>query len=57
MLQRMKRGQRAAEISAEASVAMSTVRSHIRSVLTELEVKSQQRAVELYRDTRRHARR
>ena len=57
VLRRMERGQKAAEISAEASVAMSTVRSHIRSVLTKLEVNSQQSAVELYRDIRRHARR
>jgi DNA-binding NarL/FixJ family response regulator len=57
VLQRMERGQKAAEISAEARVAISTVRSHIRSILTKLEVNSQQRAVELYRDTRRHARR
>jgi DNA-binding NarL/FixJ family response regulator len=55
VLQRMERGQRAAEISAEVMVAMSTVRSHIRSVLTKLEVNSQQKAVELYRVTRRHA--
>jgi DNA-binding NarL/FixJ family response regulator len=55
VLQRMERGQKAAEISADAMVAMSTVRSHIRSILTKLEVHTQQQAVELYRDTRRHA--
>jgi two-component system nitrate/nitrite response regulator NarL len=57
VLQRMERGQRAAEISAEVMVAMSTVRSHIRAILTKLEVNSQQKAVELYRGTRRHAER
>jgi DNA-binding NarL/FixJ family response regulator len=57
VLQRMERGQRAAEISAEVMVAMSTVRSHIRSVLMKLEVNSQQQAVELYRGTRRYAER
>jgi DNA-binding NarL/FixJ family response regulator len=55
VLRRLERGQRAAEISAEVMVAMSTVRSHIRSILTKLEVNSQQQAVELYRETRRHA--
>jgi DNA-binding NarL/FixJ family response regulator len=53
----MERGQKAVEISAEMTVAMSTVRSHIRGILAKLEVNSQQRAVELYRATRRHAER
>jgi DNA-binding NarL/FixJ family response regulator len=57
VLQRMERGQKAATISADAMVAMSTVRSHIRSILTKLEVNSQQQAVELYRGIRRHAER
>jgi DNA-binding NarL/FixJ family response regulator len=57
VLQRMERGQKAVEISAEMTVAMSTVRSHIRAILAKLEVNSQQRAVELYRGTRRHTER
>ncbi len=57
VLRRMERGQKAVEISAEMTVAMSTVRSHIRGILAKLEVNSQQRAVELYRGTRRHAER
>jgi len=57
VLQRLERGQKAVEISAEMTVAMSTVRSHIRGILAKLEVNTQQRAVELYRGTRRHAER
>jgi DNA-binding NarL/FixJ family response regulator len=57
VLQRLERGQRAAEISADAMVALSTVRSHIRAILAKLGVNTQQQAVLLYRGTRRQAER
>lgn len=53
VLKRLERGQKAADISLDAVVAVSTVRTHIRSILVKLEVNSQQQAVELYRETRR----
>jgi DNA-binding NarL/FixJ family response regulator len=53
VLRRLERGQKAAEIAAEAVVAISTVRTHIRSILVKLEVNSQQQAIALYRETRR----
>ncbi|OLT14235.1 hypothetical protein BJF78_19745 [Pseudonocardia sp. CNS-139] len=53
MLQRLERGQKAADIAVDAVVAMSTVRTHIRSILVKLEVNSQQQAVALYREARR----
>jgi two-component system nitrate/nitrite response regulator NarL len=53
VLRRLERGQKAADIAAEAVVAMSTVRTHIRSILLKLEVNSQQDAIALYRETRR----
>jgi DNA-binding CsgD family transcriptional regulator len=34
-------------------LAMSTVRTHIRSILVKLEVNSQQHAIAIYRETRR----
>ncbi len=55
VLQRLERGQKAAAIAVEAVLAMSTVRTHIRSILVKLEVNSQQQAVALYRETRRRA--
>jgi DNA-binding NarL/FixJ family response regulator len=55
VLQRLERGQKAATIAVEAVLAMSTVRTHIRSILVKLEVNSQQQAVALYRETRRRA--
>jgi two-component system nitrate/nitrite response regulator NarL len=54
VLQRLERGQRAADIAQDAVVAMSTVRTHIRSILEKLEVHSQRQAVEIYREARRH---
>jgi len=57
VLRRMERGQRAAEISAAAALALSTVRSHIRSIFAKLRVHSQHEAVEVYRGARRHAER
>jgi DNA-binding NarL/FixJ family response regulator len=54
VLRRLERGQRAADIALDAVVAVSTVRTHIRSILVKLEVNSQQQAVALYRETRRH---
>ena len=53
VLQRLERGQKAAAIAVEAVLAMSTVRTHIRSILVKLEVNSQQQAVALYREARR----
>jgi DNA-binding NarL/FixJ family response regulator len=53
VLRRLERGQKAADIAVDAVVAMSTVRTHIRSILVKLEVKSQQEAIALYRETRR----
>jgi DNA-binding NarL/FixJ family response regulator len=53
VLQRLERGQRAAEIALDAVVAISTVRTHIRSILVKLEVNSQQHALALYRETSR----
>jgi DNA-binding NarL/FixJ family response regulator len=53
VLKRLERGQKAADIAVDAVVAMSTVRTHIRSILVKLEVTSQQQAVALYRETRR----
>jgi DNA-binding NarL/FixJ family response regulator len=54
VLQRLERGQRAADIARDAVVATSTVRTHIRSILEKLEVHSQRQAVEAYREARRH---
>jgi DNA-binding NarL/FixJ family response regulator len=53
VLRRLERGQKAADIAVDAVVAMSTVRTHIRSILVKLEVNSQQEAIALYRETRR----
>jgi DNA-binding NarL/FixJ family response regulator len=53
VLRCLERGQKAAAIAVEAVVAMSTVRTHIRSILVKLQVNSQQQAVALYRETRR----
>ncbi len=53
VLRRLERGERAADIAVNAVVAISTVRSHIRSILVKLEVSSQQQAIELYREARR----
>ncbi|MCU1663924.1 MAG: DNA-binding response regulator [Pseudonocardia sp.] len=53
VLRRLERGQKAADIAVDAVVAMSTVRTHIRSILMKLEVNSQQDAIALYRETRR----
>lgn len=50
VLQQLERGRRAGEIAAEWVVAISTVRSQIRSILGKLGVNSQQRAVVLYRE-------
>lgn len=55
VLQRLERGQRAADIAKDAVVATSTVRTHIRSILEKLGVHSQRQAVEAYREARRHA--
>jgi two-component system, NarL family, nitrate/nitrite response regulator NarL len=55
VLQRLERGQRAADIARDAVVATSTVRTHIRSILEKLKVHSQHQAVEVYREVRRHA--
>jgi DNA-binding NarL/FixJ family response regulator len=55
VLQRLERGQKAAEIAVDAVVALSTVRTHIRSILVKLGVNSQQQAVDLYRETLRRA--
>ncbi|MFD1523405.1 hypothetical protein [Pseudonocardia yunnanensis] len=38
----------------DAVLAMSTMRVHIRSILVKLEVNSQQNAIPIYRETRRH---
>jgi DNA-binding NarL/FixJ family response regulator len=54
VLQRLERGQRAADIAKDAVVATSTVRTHIRSILEKLDVHSQRQAVEAYREARRH---
>lgn len=54
VLQRLERGQRAADIAHDAVVATSTVRTHIRSILEKLEVHSQRQAVEVYREAKRH---
>lgn len=54
VLRRLERGQKAADIAEDTVLAMSTVRTHIRSVLVKLEVNSQQQAIALYRETRRH---
>lgn len=56
VLQRLERGQRAADIAKDAVVATSTVRTHIRSILEKLDVHSQRQAVEAYREARRNAR-
>jgi DNA-binding NarL/FixJ family response regulator len=54
VLQRLERGQRAADIARDAVVATSTVRAHIRAILEKLKVHSQHQAVEVYREVRRH---
>jgi DNA-binding NarL/FixJ family response regulator len=54
VLRRLERGQKAADIAVDAVLAMSTVRTHIRSILVKLEVNSQQHAIAIYRETRRH---
>ncbi|MDN5932030.1 MAG: response regulator transcription factor [Pseudonocardia sp.] len=46
-------GRRAAEIAGLLFLSITTVRSHIRSVLVKLGVNSQQHAADLYRDTSR----
>ena len=43
-------GRRAAEIARSLFVSLATVRTHIRSILTKLEVNSQKHAVALYRE-------
>jgi two-component system nitrate/nitrite response regulator NarL len=53
VLRRLERGQKAADIAVDAVLAMSTVRTHIRSILVKLEVNSQQHAIAIYRETRR----
>jgi DNA-binding NarL/FixJ family response regulator len=53
VLRRLERGQKAADIAVDAVVAISTVRTHIRSILVKLEVSSQQQAIGLYREARR----
>jgi two-component system nitrate/nitrite response regulator NarL len=53
VLRRLERGQKAADIAVNAVLAMSTVRTHIRSILVKLEVNSQQHAIAIYRETRR----
>lgn len=50
VLDRLAEGHRAAEIAVEFGVSVSTVRSHIRSILTKLNVSSQLGAVALVRD-------
>jgi two-component system nitrate/nitrite response regulator NarL len=53
VLDQLERGRKAAEIAAGAVVAISTVRTQIRSILLKLEVNSQERAVALYREVLR----
>jgi DNA-binding NarL/FixJ family response regulator len=48
-------GRRAAEIAESLVVAMSTVRTHIRSILRKLEVNSQEAAVAVHGDVMRYA--
>jgi DNA-binding NarL/FixJ family response regulator len=55
VLRRLERGQKAAEIAVDAVLALSTVRTHIRSILVKLEVNSQQQAIALYRGMLRRA--
>jgi two-component system nitrate/nitrite response regulator NarL len=53
VLDQLERGRKAVEIAAGAIVAISTVRTQIRSILLKLEVNSQERAVALYREVLR----
>jgi DNA-binding NarL/FixJ family response regulator len=50
VLSHLAAGRRAAEIATALFVSLATVRTHIRSILTKLEVNSQEQAVALYRE-------
>lgn len=50
ILEPLARGERAAAIAQEAVVSLTTVRSHIRSILTKLEVNSHLEAAAMLRD-------
>lgn len=50
VLRHLAEGHRAAEIAAILFVSLATVRIHIRSILTKLEVNSQEQAVAVYRE-------
>lgn len=50
VLRHLAEGHRAAEIAAILFVSLATVRTHIRSILTKLEVNSQEQAVAVYRE-------
>jgi DNA-binding NarL/FixJ family response regulator len=51
VLRHMVDGRRASEISAMLFLSITTVRTHIRSILSKLDVNSQARAVEVYTQT------
>jgi NarL family two-component system response regulator LiaR len=53
VLERLAQGRRAQEIADESMLALTTIRSHIRSVLTKLDVSSQLEAVAMLRHQRR----
>ncbi|WP_214402285.1 helix-turn-helix transcriptional regulator [Pseudonocardia lacus] len=53
VLQHLVEGRRAADICAALFLSITTVRTHIRSILVKLEVNSQTQAVELYREVAR----
>jgi len=53
ILQLLERGKRAADITKDAVVAMSTVRTQIHAILGKLDVNSQEEATALYREARR----
>jgi len=53
ILQLLERGKRAADITKDAVVAMSTVRTQIHAILGKLDVNSQEEATALSREARR----
>lgn len=53
VLRHLADGLRAADVAGELFVSITTVRSHIRSILRKLGVNSQQQAIEAYRDISR----
>jgi DNA-binding NarL/FixJ family response regulator len=54
VLRCLERGLKATDIARVDMVSITTVRTHIRSILRKLEVNSQFQAIEFYRQARRH---